>query len=86
MHDARRAWRKIGDDEARNVLDCSALSRAACTQVRADFSAASADTLRAFVKEMGRVPTQGECDKLHAALVRHFNEDRIPLIVPEIVH
>jgi hypothetical protein len=85
-----RGWREIGDDERLALrpytLDCSALSGAACKQVRSEFNASSAKALKALVSELRRDPTQAECDALRAALVRWFNEERIPLIAPEAVH
>jgi hypothetical protein len=85
-----RGWREIGEAEQLELrpymLNCSELSGEACKRVRREFMDASVKALIALATELRRVPTQAECDQLRAALVRWFNEERIPLIVPEIVH
>lgn len=80
------SWRELSDEEGRSALDCSALSRERCQQVREEFKAASAHSITVLAKHLGRVPSQTEADWLHAKLVNWFNEERIPLIVPGTVH
>lgn len=83
-------WREVSDDEAlelrQHMLDGADLSSAGVAQLRKDFNAASAEALGALARHLGRLPTQVEADNLHAALVEHFNSERIPLLPREIVH
>lgn len=83
-------WRAMSDEEVEAMrpytLDCSALSKTARDKVRDDFRSDFTWALTLIARHFGRPPTQDEADKLHIALVKDFNEERIPLIPPEIIH
>ena len=86
MPDASTSWREVSSEELRRALDCSALSREAGNRVRGEFKAASIRAITVLAQHLGRAPSQTEADWIHAKLVDWFNEERIPLIVPGVVH
>lgn len=62
------------------ILDCSDLPGTVCRQVREEFRAAGIAGLKGIARDLDRAPTQEEADKLRRAVVRYFNEVRIPEI------